>query len=77
MFTTRQVYKNVTGSYIIEYKVIEWVRYLKDKEGREKERERERERKRERQTGRERERERETDRARCHKKMKDNMRSIK
>ena len=60
MFTTRQVYKNVTGSYIIEYKVIEWVRYLKDKEGREKERERERERKRE--TDRERERKRERDR---------------
>ena len=60
MFTTRQVYKNVTSSYIIEYKVIEWVSYLKDKEGREKERERER--KRDRQTDRERERKRERDR---------------
>ena len=66
MFTTRQVHKNVTGSFIIEYKVIEWVRYLKDREGRERERDKERETKRER--DKERQTDRQTDRARCHKK---------
>ena len=62
MFTTRQVHKNVTGSFIIEYKVIEWVRYLKDREGRERERDKERERQRERETKRERDKERERQR---------------
>ena len=62
MFTTRQVHKNVTGSYIIEYKVIEWVRYLKDREGRERERDKERERERETKRDKERETKREKER---------------